>query len=154
MPMGGACIIELPVRFAETDAMGIVHHAAWVVWLEAGRIGWLQQAGAPYAEIAAGGRHFAVTGLQVTYRRAVRFGSTVQVVTRLTLARSRQVVFTYAVHERAGDGSLGPLLATARTEHVCVDLEGRPATMPPPLQTLLEVALAPSATMAQDVQSR
>ncbi|MGL4649297.1 MAG: acyl-CoA thioesterase [Caldilineaceae bacterium] len=143
----GAAVVTFPVRFAETDAMGVVHHAAYVVWLEAGRIGWLDAAGVPYAQIAAEGRHFAVTGLQMSYRRSVRFGATVQIATRLAQVRSRQVSFTYAVHECNADGAPGPLLATGVSEHVCVDLEGRVASLPARvLQVLLAVRAQSSDT--------
>jgi acyl-CoA thioester hydrolase len=127
----GAQVLHIPVRFAETDAMGIVHHAAYVVWLEAGRIAWLEAAGVPYAAIAAGGHHFAVTGLQMRYAHAVRFGATVQITTRLSLVRSRQVAFSYSVHELDAGGVPARLLATGISEHVCVDLDGRVATLPP-----------------------
>jgi acyl-CoA thioester hydrolase len=135
---GDAATIEIPVRFAETDAMGIVHHSAYVIWLEAGRIAWLAAAGAPYAGIAAGGHHFSVTKVELTYRRSVRFGATVLVTTRVVEVRSRQVVFSYTLHERDAAGGAGALLAEGRTEHVCVDLQGRVATIPPHVMALLE----------------
>ncbi len=135
----GAATIELGVRFAETDAMGVVHHAAYVVWLEAGRVAWLDAAGTPYAGIAAAGHHFAVTGLQVSYRHSVRFGATVLIVTRLAQVRSRQVAFDYEVYEQDphARGGRGALLATAASQHVCVDLEGRVATLPAEVLRLL-----------------
>ncbi len=77
-------VIDLPVRFAETDAMGIVHHSNYLVWFEAGRIAWMAAAGMPYSEIAAGGHHFAVTSVNVAYRTPARFGESVRVATRLT----------------------------------------------------------------------
>jgi len=118
--------------------MGIVHHASYVVWLEAGRIAWLEAAGTPYAQIAAGGRHFAVTGLHMSYRRSVRFGAVIQVITRLTQVRSRQVAFSYTVHERGMDGQPGDLLATGVSEHMCVDLDGRVTTLPPDVLNVLQ----------------
>jgi acyl-CoA thioester hydrolase len=118
--------LELVVRFAETDLMGVVHHSVYVVWFEAGRVAWMEAAGMPYAEIAAGGHHFAVTGIQAEYRTAARFGHAVQLITRLARLRSRQVAFQYEVrHAQTGD-----LLATGASEHICVDLEGRMAKIP------------------------
>jgi YbgC/YbaW family acyl-CoA thioester hydrolase len=89
--------VDIPVRFAETDAMGVVHHSAYIVWFEAGRIAWMAAAGMPYTEIAAAGRHFAVTAIHAEYRHAARFGDTVRVVTRLAKLRSRFVEFVYDV---------------------------------------------------------
>ena len=77
--------------------MGVVHHSVYAVWLEAGRIAWLDAAGMPYAEIAGGGNHFAVTGVRVEYRAPARFGDVVQCHTQLENLRSRQVSFAYEV---------------------------------------------------------
>lgn len=135
---------EMPVRFAETDAMGIVHHSNYLVWFEAGRIGWMAAVGMPYREIAAGGHHFAVTSAGVEYRTPARFGETVRVVTRLCRLRSREVAFAYEVR-RAGDDAL---LASGQTEHICVDLEGRTVKIPGEVMARLRqgaVALAEKA---------
>lgn len=118
--------LDILVRFAETDLMGVVHHSVYAVWLEAGRIAWLDAAGIPYAEVAESGHHFAVTGLQIEYRMPARFGEVVRVETRLDVLRSRQVSFAYDVRNAAN----GSLLATARSEHVCVDLDTQGARIP------------------------
>ena len=76
--------LELAVRFAETDLMGVVHHSSYVVWFEAGRVAWMGAAGMPYSEVAQTGHHFAVTAIHVEYRAAARFGDVVRVITRLT----------------------------------------------------------------------
>ncbi|HXF62447.1 MAG TPA: thioesterase family protein [Caldilineaceae bacterium] len=126
MWQAAAVPLELTVRFAETDLMGVVHHSAYIVWFEAGRVAWMEAAGVPYAEIAAGGHHFAVTGVQAEYRAAARFGHAVRVVTWLARLRSRQVAFRYEVRHAQSD----ELLATGVSEHICVDLEGRMAKIP------------------------
>jgi acyl-CoA thioester hydrolase len=118
--------VEIPVRFAETDLMGVVHHSSYIVWFEVGRVGWMASAGIPYMEIAASGHHFAVTAIHAEYRVAARFGDTVRMVTRLAELRSRQVIFDYKVH-RVADNRL---LATGRSEHICVDLENRVTKIP------------------------
>ncbi len=118
--------LDLTVRFAETDLMGVVHHSAYVVWIEAGRVAWMTAAGMPYSEFAAAGHHFAVTGLSMDYRASARFGDVVRVETRLARLRSRQANFAYAVRNAA----TSELLATGTSEHVCVDLAGRVAKIP------------------------
>lgn len=118
--------LDIPVRFAETDLMGVVHHSVYAVWLEAGRVAWMEAAGMPYAEVAGGGHHFAVTGLALEYRASARFGDVVSVLTRLDSLRSRQVSFGYEVRN-AGNGTL---LATATSDHVCVDLDGQVTRIP------------------------
>ena len=85
-PEYAALPLDITVRFAETDQMGVVHHSEYVVWFEAGRVAWMAAAGMPYTEIAGAGYNFAVTELQCRYRNAIRFGDAVQVITRLELA--------------------------------------------------------------------
>ena len=118
--------LELAVRFAETDLMGVVHHSTYIIWFEAGRVAWMTAAGMPYAEVAATGHHFAVTAIHAEYRAAARFGDVVRVITRLTRLRSRQVAFAYDVRHAVTDERL----ATGSSEHICVDLDGRMAKIP------------------------
>ena len=90
--------IDLPVRFAETDLMGVVHHSNYLIWFEAARVAWMDAAGVPYTEVAAGGHHFAVTAVQVEYRASARFGDTVRITAFVETLRSRKVDFGYDVH--------------------------------------------------------
>lgn len=118
--------IDIPVRFAETDAMGVVHHSAYIIWFEAARVAWLEAIGVPYAEVAASGHHFSVTGLRGEYRAPARFGDIVRVTATLSQLRSRQVTFEYTVtHAESGQ-----LLMIGATEHICVDLAGKMTRIP------------------------
>jgi acyl-CoA thioester hydrolase len=125
-PSQASASLDLPVRYVETDGMGVVHHSNYLVWFEAARVHWMDVVGMPYAEIAAGGHHFAVTAAGVEYRAPARFGDTVRITASLALLRSRQVRFDYWVHNVAS----GALLATGHTEHICVDPAGRVARIP------------------------
>ncbi len=118
--------VTVDVRFAETDAMGVVHHAAYVVWLEMGRVAWLTAAGVPYTEVAASGHHFAVTGIHAQYRASCRFGDRVRIETRVNKLRSRQVEFGYELYHAA----TAVHLMSATSEHICVDLAGKMARLP------------------------
>ena len=129
--------LDLTVRFAETDAMGIVHHSNYLVWFEAARVAWLDAAGVPYKEVADNGNHFAVTGVQVEYRAPARFGDVVRVTAAVERMRSRQVIFAYTVRNAAD----AALLATGRTEHISVDLAGRMASLPPDIYERLRTGL-------------
>ena len=132
-----AVTLDLTVRFAETDAMGIVHHSNYLVWFEAARVAWLDAAGVPYKEVADNGNHFAVTGVQVEYRAPARFGDVVRVTAAVERMRSRQVIFAYTVRNAAD----AALLATGRTEHISVDLSGRMASLPPAIFERLRAGL-------------
>lgn len=129
---------DIAVRFVETDMMGVVHHSNYLVWFEAARVAWMDAAGMPYGELAAGGNHFAVTAVEVEYRTPARFGDIVRVRVGVSQMRSRQVSFVYTVRN-AGDGTL---LGTGSTEHICVDLSGRMAKIPQAAVERLGVGMA------------
>jgi acyl-CoA thioester hydrolase len=115
---------RLRTRFAETDAMGIVHHAAYLPYLEEARVEYLKSIGHPYEEVRAGGVDFATLEVSVQYRKALYFDDEVDValmvggVTRTTF----QVAYLVSV---GGDAR-----ATAVTVHGAVDGVGRPARLP------------------------
>ena len=125
-PEYAALPLDITVRFAETDQMGVVHHSEYAVWFEAGRVAWMAAAGMPYTEIAGAGYNFAVTELQCRYRNAIRFGDAVQVITRLELLRSRQVEFVYEIRNPQS----GAVYADGHTRHTCVDGAGRMTRLP------------------------
>ncbi|WP_456413083.1 acyl-CoA thioesterase [Oceanithermus profundus] len=127
---------RFPVRYAETDQMGVVHHAAYVPWLEQGRVDWLAAQGVSYAELERSGVFFPVVGLELAYRRALRFGDTVRVETRLTGLASRRLVFAYRVF-REGDAEPA---ATGRSVHVPQDAAGRIRRLPEGLFERLKAA--------------
>jgi len=116
----------LDIRFAETDQMGVVHHSSYVIWFEVGRVAWMKAALMPYAEVADSGYNFAVTAIHASYRASCRFGDTVQIVTRLTKLRSRQIEFSYEVRHNTDQR----VLATGSSEHICVDSAGKMTKIP------------------------
>ncbi|HRJ42809.1 MAG: acyl-CoA thioesterase [Caldilineaceae bacterium] len=120
------CVLDIEVRFAETDLMGVVHHASYIVWLEAGRVAWMSQAGLPYVQIFSAGYNFAVTDIHCRYRTAIHFGDPVQVITRLVGLRSRQVEFGYEVVNSA----TGVVCAAGSSRHICVDRVGAMTRIP------------------------
>lgn len=113
------------VRFAETDQMGVAHHAAYVVWLEAARVEWMRERGLSYRELEDSGVSMAVSALEVRYRRAVRFDDLLRVDCRLTAVRSRYGRYAYRLRDEDGE-----LVATAITEHVATDRRGKAVRLP------------------------
>ena len=61
------------VRYAETDSMGVVHHAVYLVWFEEGRSAYIREHGSSYAEIEKSGYFLAAAELNAKYRRAARY---------------------------------------------------------------------------------
>lgn len=111
-------------RFAETDAMGIVHHAAYLPYLEEARVALLRDLGRPYTALRAEGIDFTVLEVAIRYRQPVRFDDEVVVhvavgaVTRTTF----QIAYLLCVDATP--------VATAVTVHGCVNPDGRPVRMP------------------------
>lgn len=129
--------LELAIRFAETDAMGVVHHSVYAVWLEAGRVEWMNAAGIPYADVAARGFNFAVTGLTIEYLRPLVFGDTAVILTQLATLRSRKVSFEYQVRSVQHD----KVCAVGHTEHICVDDTGGAVRIPSDALAVMRVAM-------------
>ena len=111
-------------RFAETDAMGVIHHAAYLPYLEEARVEYLRAIGHPYDAVRRGGVDVAVLEVAVQYRKPLRFDDEVDVsmwvgaVTRTTF----QIAYLVSVG--------GEPRATAVTVHGCVDANGRPTRLP------------------------
>lgn len=115
------------VRYAETDQMGLVHHSHYVVWMEEGRSAFLRAQGASYSEFEAEGYYLAVSQIHVRYLAPARYDRQVTVRTRVVEVRSRAVTFEYEIVDTLS----GQLLVTGETRHVCLDHQGRVATIPP-----------------------
>jgi acyl-CoA thioester hydrolase len=107
--------LEILVRFCETDLMGIVHHANYLAYLEAGRVDWLRKRGVTYADWAAHGRHLPVVEASLRYRAPSRFDDVLEVETRLTDLRAVSLRYDYRVTR----GAL--LLVEGSTRLACVD---------------------------------
>ncbi len=120
----GAFAHRLRARFAETDAMGVVHHASYPAWLEAARVDLLRAAGHPYGDVRATGIDFAVVELTVRYERPVRFDDDVTVL--VWLRSASRAAFDLAYEVRVG----GERCATAATRHAAVGADGRPRRLP------------------------
>jgi acyl-CoA thioester hydrolase len=113
--------IRFRVRYHETDAMGIVHHTAYIAWFEEGRSAFTRAIGYPYARMEADGVSLAVAEVAARYHLPARYDEEVLVATTLTQLRSRGIHFAYEVR-RAADGAL---LVTGSTQHISVDSHSR-----------------------------
>ncbi|NRA01760.1 MAG: acyl-CoA thioesterase [Myxococcales bacterium] len=112
------------VRFYETDAMGIVHHANYLLLMENARIAFLDEHDLPYREYVERGLHFAVTKSQLDYRLPAHFDDRIEVSAWLAWVRGASLRIEYEMRR-------GPeLLVTGATEHALVDVDGRPVRIP------------------------
>jgi len=116
---------EVAVRFAETDAQGIAHHASFVVWLEVARVAYLAEHAGGYGAIRAQGAEPLTTEVHVSYHRAAYFDERLHIWTRCVGLRGVRFRYEYAI-ERQDD-----LIAEAFTAHATVDAETwRPRRLP------------------------
>lgn len=119
--------LELRVRYAETDQMGVVYHTNYLVWCEIGRTELIRSlTGMSYAKLEEEGVALAVSELSIRYHGAAKYDNLVRVRTTLAEARSRSVTFDYVI----SNAESGERFATARIVLVSLDPNGRPVVMP------------------------
>lgn len=116
---------QIQVRYAETDAMGIAHHAEYLVWFEVGRSDYMTACGTPYQDCEAQGIHFPVAEAHCRYLAPARYRDWVVIETHLREMRSRRLTIGYRARRPNGE-----LLAEGSTLHVCVDDDGRVRSIP------------------------
>lgn len=133
-PAGHSVVeVRFRVRYFETDAMGIVHHAAYITWFEEGRSAFTRAVGYPYSRMEREGISLAVAEVSARYHRPARYDDEVIVRAALTQLGSRGMTFDYEVR-RAEDGEL---LVTGSSKHISIDKEGRVTRLPDELKRAL-----------------
>ena len=131
------------VRYAETDAQGIVYSAHYLVWFEIGRTEWCRRAGIDYRRLEAEGYFLVVAEARCRYLAPARYDDEVTVRTWLASAQRRRLEFRYEVRLTA----TGAQLAIGETVHVWVNQQGRPIMLPALQHRLFEAgATGPSST--------
>lgn len=116
----------LRVRYAETDAMGVVYHANYLVWFEVGRGDYFRAIGQDYGEWENAGYLLPVTDAYARFHASARYGDLITVRTHMAEIRSRSLTLAYHV-SAATDATK---LATGWTKHLCVDKQGRICRLP------------------------
>jgi acyl-CoA thioester hydrolase len=120
------------VRYAETDRMGVVYYANYLVWFEVGRTEWLRETGWSYREMEVEGIALPVIEAHCEYRQPVRYDDDIEIRTRAVLVTPIRVRFDYELVR--GDACL---VASGYTVHVAVDATGRPCRLPARVAELL-----------------
>jgi len=116
---------DVVVRFAETDAQGIAHHASFVVWLEVARVAYLAEHAGGYRAIQEQGIEALTTEVHVRYHLAARFDERLRIWARCVDLRGARFRYEYAV------GRDGALVAEGFTAHATVDAAtSRPTRVP------------------------
>ncbi len=121
--------IEIEVRYAETDQMGVVHHSNYLVWFELARTRLCLETGIHYAEVEELGFYLVVTRAEIRCLTGATYGDEVAVSCWIDRLTSRGIRFAYEVFR--GEERL----VTGTTEHVWVDRGSRrPCRTPEPLR--------------------
>ena len=116
---------DVRVRFAETDAQGIAHHASFLVWFEVARVAYLEQHAGGYQAIRDRGLEALTTEVHVRYHRAAYFDDPLTIWTRCADMRGARFRYEYGVTRD------GELVADGHTNHATVDRETyRPTRVP------------------------
>lgn len=127
---------RLRVRYAETDQMGMVYYANYLIWMEVGRSDFCRECGFSYSDLEREEQAFlTVAEANCRYLAPARYDDEVLVETALTRLKNRVVEFTY----RIKSGST--LLAEGRTVHVVIGRDGKPRSMPDRYMELLKSKL-------------
>ena len=116
--------LTIRVRYAETDRMGLLHHANYLIYFEQARTELLRSRGIAYRQLEDEGFLLVITKAQVTYRQPVHYDD--QVTIRTSVERTTAVRIDHR-YEVLRDGTL---VAEGATTLACVGRDGRPQALP------------------------
>jgi acyl-CoA thioester hydrolase len=139
-------VSELRVRYAETDQMGVVYHANYLIWCEIGRTDFIRELGKPYAELEREGVLLAVSDVGLRFHASARYDDPIRVYTRLVDVRSRGLTFAYRIARADTDA----VLVGGTTALVSLSPDGRPIRLPMSVRAMLAAAVSPSRIGASD----
>jgi acyl-CoA thioester hydrolase len=118
--------VDIRVRYAETDQMGVAYYANYLVWFEVGRSEFCREKGFRYADLEASGYKLVVSDVHCRYRNSARYDETVIVRTRLKDANKRMITFGYQILRKDQE----EVIAEGETQHICVDSNGKTKSLP------------------------
>ncbi len=114
---------SIAVRYGETDMMGVVYHANYLLYFEDARIDFLRTIGIPYEEIEEEGFVSPVVSLSIDYGEPLRYGDVAVVRTRIISSRPTKTTYAYEVFKEGQDIDVDAPCCTGRSVHCLVDKE-------------------------------
>ena len=126
-------LTRLRVRYADTDQMGVVYYANYLVWFEIGRTEWLRQSGWSYRNMEEDGVALPVIEAHCDYRQPLRYDDEVEIATKATLVTPIRIRFDYDVR-RADTPDVS---ASGHTVHAAIGTSGKPCRLPAGVRDLL-----------------
>ncbi|MBA4538508.1 acyl-CoA thioesterase [Bacillus aquiflavi] len=106
---------EVEVRYAETDQMGVVYHANYLVWMELGRTKLVKDLGFNYAKMEEDGIISPVIDIEASYKKPLRYGETAKIKTWIEEYNGFKVTYGYEIFTETGE-----LAVMGFSKHVCV----------------------------------
>ncbi len=118
--------LRVRVRYAETDQMGVVYYANYLIWFEMGRAEYCRQMGFSYANLESNGFRLMVADAHCRYKAPARYDEVVRIETSIQELKKKTLVFGYKIF----NDTTNQLLAQGYTKHVCTDLQGKLVRLP------------------------
>jgi len=125
--------IELKVRYAETDQMGVVYYANYLVWFEVARTEYFRKLNVLYSDLEKKGIYLVVAESNCKYKASVKYDDAICVRTRLNYVKAGSLEFGYEIFQ--GD----KLVATGRTAHVFINRKRKPIRIPLEVARVLKI---------------
>jgi len=116
--------IQVRVRYAETDRMGLLHHANYIVYFEMGRTELLRQRGVSYRELEDSGHLLVIVEVGCRFKKPAYYDDLLTIRTTVSRVTHVKVVHQYQVFRD------GVLLTEGHSTLACVDREGKPQALP------------------------
>jgi acyl-CoA thioester hydrolase len=141
-----AVTTEVRVRYAETDQMGIVYYANYLVWFELGRVEVLRSLGLTYSRLETEhGCILPVIEARCRYRKPARYDEEIVIETRPAMLRGTVLKFAYRIYRKPDqEGKERELLAEGETVHVVCDDQLRRKPLPERYEEALRTLMAES----------
>lgn len=128
---------RLRVRYEETDQMGVVYYANYLVYFEVGRTEYMRARGMPYSQMERDGHFLTITETGCRHVGPLRYDDEAIIETWVSELRKNRLTFRYRVSRPEGDTRV--LAAEGFTTLSCLDREGKPRRIPPRVRSLVDV---------------
>jgi acyl-CoA thioester hydrolase len=134
---------EVRVRYAETDQMGIVYYANYLVWFEIGRVELLRSLGLAYSQLETDHQCILpVVEASCRYKSPARYDDRIVIETRPSMLRGSVIKFAYRILRGGAEGEEPKLLAEGETVHVVCDDKLIKKPLPPEHEAALRAMMS------------
>jgi acyl-CoA thioester hydrolase len=117
---------RLRARYSETDKMGVIYYANYLVWMEMGRTDYCKSVGFDYRDMELDGANMAVAEATCRYITPARYDDEILVRTQVERLNRRLITFTYVISNE----QTGTVLAEGRTVHIAMGMDGKSMFIP------------------------